>query len=67
MAHWDDPTVFYDSGVRYDSDAGTGTQAQKQGTKGKRMKRQRWYPSRIGDQIPWLENFHPKLVAYAAG
>ncbi len=28
------------------------------------MKRQRWYPSRISDQIPWLENFRTKLPGY---
>lgn len=30
------------------------------------MKRQDYYPNRIADQIPWLENFRAKLPTYAA-
>jgi hypothetical protein len=30
------------------------------------MKRQNYYPSRIGDQIVWLENFRTKLPGYTA-
>ncbi|MBL9116538.1 MAG: hypothetical protein JNJ83_16140 [Verrucomicrobiaceae bacterium] len=31
----------------------------------KRMKRQRYYPSRQADQLVWLENFRNKIGAYA--
>jgi hypothetical protein len=34
--------------------------------KPKPMKHQDWYPSRIADQIIWLENFRQKIAAYAA-
>lgn len=33
--------------------------------KGKRMRRQLYYPIRIADQITWLENFRNKLAGYA--
>ena len=30
------------------------------------MRRQVWYPSKFGDQIPWNENFRAKLPGYVA-
>ncbi|MCX6899232.1 MAG: hypothetical protein NT105_11065 [Verrucomicrobia bacterium] len=33
--------------------------------KGKRVKRNTYYPSRVNDQITWLENFRNKLSGYA--
>ncbi len=30
------------------------------------MKRQNWYPSRLGDQTPWHENFRTKIPNYTA-
>lgn len=65
MANYDDPAVFYDSGIFYDDGPLSGTQQQKPKNKKKNMKRQNWYPSRMGDQTPWLENFRTKLAVHA--
>jgi hypothetical protein len=60
---WNDPAVRYDAGWTYvDS---TTPETQKK-TKIKHMRKQKYYPSRIGDQIVWLENFRTKLPLYVA-
>lgn len=59
MARYDDPSVRYDSGYFYDT-----PDLPKPKPKGKRMKRQDYYPSRIADQIVWLTNFKNKLPGY---
>jgi hypothetical protein len=61
---WGDPYAYYlepgDPGfVPYDV-------PHQPPPKPQRMKRQAYYPSRVADQILWLENFRNKLAGYQA-
>lgn len=63
LPRWDDPAVRFDTGWRWPS-AEEIAAAKQQKTIIKSMKRQNYYPSRITDQIPWLENFRTKVPGY---
>lgn len=63
MARWDQPGATWDSGLRWDAPDPSPTPNP---AKKKRMKRQDYYPSRIGDQVVWLQNFKIKLPLHAA-
>lgn len=64
MANWDQPGATWDSGLRYDSAANPGSEPEPNPKKS--MRRQVYFPSRIGDQIVWLQNFITKLPDHAA-
>ncbi len=61
MANWDQPGTFWDHAYWDGFDPTSTTPKQKK----KRMKRQDYYPSRIGDQVVWLQNFKTKLPLHA--
>jgi len=61
MARWGQPGATWDSGLRWDEPDPLPN------PKPKRIKRQDWYPSPIGDQVLWLENFDDKLPLHSAG
>jgi hypothetical protein len=63
LPRYDDGVVRYDSGWRYPTEAEI-LAAQTQTTRRLPMKRQRYFPYRIGDQIVWLTNFYTKLPGY---
>ena len=68
---WDDPNLRFVNGIGMylePSDPGfTPYLSDPQPPqKPKRMKHQAYYPSRAADQIPWLQNFRNKLLAYLA-
>ena len=62
IPRFDDPAVRWGAGWTYPTEAelATLTQPNISGP----MKRQTYYPSRIADQIPWLENFRTKVPGY---
>lgn len=62
MARWDQPGITWDSGVRYDATDDPASQPESKPKK--TMRRQAYYPSRIGDQVVWLQNFKTKLPNY---
>jgi hypothetical protein len=61
--HWNDPAVRWDAGWTWPG-AISESVKHKQTNRKQTMRRQRWYPSRIADQIPWHENFRTKLPGY---
>ena len=61
MPNWD--TGTWDSG-NWDDAAPPPPISNPQPNKPKRMKRQNYYPSRIGDQVNWLDNYGTKLPTY---
>ena len=63
LPRWGDPAVRYNRGWRYPTEAEL-LFAKTQPTKKGPMITQRYYPSRINDQIPWLTNFATKLPGY---
>lgn len=63
MARWDQPGATWDSGLRWDEPDPAPTSNPTQ-TKHK-MKRQDYFPTRIGDQVVWLRNFKNKLPDHA--
>ena len=63
MATWDQPGATWDSGLRFDQPSPPPSNPTP--TKHTRMKRQDYFPTRIGDQIVWLNNFKTKLPLYA--
>ena len=63
--HYDDPAVRWDAGWTWLGEDALSALQNLQ-NKPPRMKRQDYYPSRIADQIPWLENFRTKLPTYTA-
>jgi hypothetical protein len=63
LPRWDDPAVRFDRGWTWPTEAEI-LAAKTQPTRRLPMTRQKWYPSRITDQIPWLENFRTKLPGY---
>ena len=63
LPHWGDPAVRFDRGWKWPTAAEIEA-AKLQPTKEGRMKVQRYYPTRIADQIPWLVNFAAKLPGY---
>ena len=62
MPTWDAPGATWDSGT-WDSAAPVPNPNPK--TKHKTMTQQKYFPTRIGDQIVWLHNFKAKLPGYA--
>ena len=64
LPRFDDPAVRYDAGWTYPTEAELATLNNP--NIAKPMRRQTYYPSRIADQIPWLENFRTKLPGYVA-
>ncbi len=65
IPRFDDPAVRFDTGWTYPTEAELAT-ALIQPTTTHAMIRQAYYPSRIADQTPWLENFGAKLPGYVA-
>lgn len=63
MATWDQPGATWDSGLRYDQISPPPVNPKP--SKHTRMKRQVFFPSRMGDQVVWLGNFKNKLPGYA--
>jgi len=66
MPAWDTGTWdsgFWDSSPPPPSDY---FQPKSKPTKQTNMKRQDYYPSRIGDQVNWLDNYAAKLPSYGA-
>ncbi len=67
---WDDPNLLWGSPAYYLEPGDPGfvpyPPFNQPAKKPKRMKRQAYYPSRIADQILWLENFRNKLAVYQA-
>ena len=64
LPRFGDPAVRRDAGWTYPTEAGLATFNER--NRKQLMKRQTYYPSRIADQIPWLENFRTKLPGYIA-
>lgn len=65
MSNWDSPNTFWDQpSATWDADPPPSPPNQQQ-TKLKKMKRQNYFPSRIGDQVNWLKNYADKLPTYA--
>ncbi len=63
MARWDQPGATYDRGLLWDAPDPFPHPPQ---TKPKpKMKRQDYFPARIGSQIVWLRNFKIKLPLHA--
>ena len=62
LPRFDDPAVRFDAGWTYPTEAELASVHNP--NRAKPMKRQTYYPSRIVDQIPWLENFRTKLGTY---
>jgi len=63
LPRMDDPAVRFDRGWRWPTEAeilAAKTQPTMKGT----MRRQTYFPSRIADQILWLQNFRTKLPGY---
>jgi len=63
LPRWGDPAVRYDRGWTWPTAAEIAAALTQPTLKGP-MKAQRYYPSRAGDQIPWLTNFQAKLPGY---
>lgn len=63
LPRWDDGVVRFDRGWLWPTEAEI-LFAQTQPYLTHPMKRQNYYPSRINDQIPWLQNFATKLPGY---
>ena len=63
---WSDPSYYLEPGdpgfVPYDSPSPIPTKTKKT----KHMKRQNYYPSRVAEQLLWLENFRNKITGYQA-
>ena len=59
MARWNSGATW-DSGLRW-NEPDPPSPNPNPTTKTKRMKRQDYFPSRIGDQTVWLQNFKTKL------
>ena len=62
--HYDDPAVRWGAGWTWLSAEEAAAIAHP--THKKSMKRQTYYPSRIADQIPWLENFRTQIPTFVA-
>ena len=62
---WGDPSYYLEPGdpgfVPY------GPPPSTRNPKPKRMKRQKYYPARIAEQVAWLQNFANKLAGHAPG
>jgi hypothetical protein len=68
LPRYGDPHVRYGAGWVYPTRDEILTLLQNENIKPKRnkqMKHQRWFPTRIAEQIVWLENFRTKLATYA--
>src|SRR5438046_2605351 len=68
---FDDPNLFWGDPYAYYLEPGDPgfvpyPPVNQPPQKPPRMKRQAYYPSRVADQILWLENFRNKLGAYQA-
>ena len=63
LPRWDDGISRFDRGLRYPT-AAELLAAQQQKTQKGPMRTQRYYPSRVGDQIRWHNNFAEKLPDY---
>lgn len=63
MSHWDAPNTFWDQNFFWDIEPPLPPNTPP--PKPKRMTRQKYYPTRIADQVAWLENFRNKLGGYA--
>ncbi len=68
---WDDPNLRWGDPSFYLEPGDPGftpyeTLSEPKPTKTKKMKRQAYYPSRIANQVLWLENFAAKLAGYQA-
>jgi len=63
LPRWGDPAVRYDRDWTWPTEAEI-LAAKLQPTLKGTMKYQRWYPSRISAQIPWLANFADKIAGY---
>ena len=66
---WDDPNLRFINGIGMflepsDPEFTPYLSSNPTPQKPKRMKRNAYYPSRIADQILWLENFRAKILAY---
>jgi hypothetical protein len=64
MALWNQPGAFWNSTLRWGP--AYFTQAKPQTNQTKNMKRQTYYPSRLAQQVEWLENYRLKLGNYTA-
>src|SRR5438270_12807783 len=67
---WDDPNLRWGDPSYYLEPGDPGftpyPSVNQTPQKIKRMKRNAYYPSRIADQILWLENFRNKIAGYIA-
>jgi hypothetical protein len=66
---WDDKNLRFIDGIGMylepsDPDFTPYPSVNQPTPKTKKMKRQAYYPSRIADQVLWLENFRAKILAY---
>ncbi len=64
MPTWDQPSARWDSALHWDESTPLPNPNPK--TKTKRMKRQDYFPTRIGDQVVWLRNYKTKLPLHSA-
>jgi hypothetical protein len=63
LPRWGDPAVRWNRGWKWPTEAEI-LAAKTQPTRKLPMTHQKWYPTRIAAQIPWLENFRTKLPGY---